>query len=203
MKKFSVTSILSIILTCSVCSELVEKSFDQDRKNVFVDIAKKLIQSDDNLMSKAIIKQIEEAQNNIELSEAIDQLTLIDVGINPESRVKISSTNSKITLHENVPAFFIIRIDNTAGITAPLNLSPIDLALDPPGSADWCTIKVVNDSNFSRQLNGQKKEYKLMEITAKFSGLREVRITGDAGQGTQDLGFRATTDLILEVKSKK
>ena len=203
MKKFSVTSILSIILTCSVCSEFAEKSFDQDRKNVFVGIAKKLIQSDDNLMSKAIIKQIEEAQNDIELSEAIDQLALIDVGINPESRVKISSTKSKISLHANEPAFFIIRIDNTAGITAPLNLSPIDLALDPPDSADWCIIKVVNDSNFSKQLNGQKKEYKLMEITAKFSGLKEVRITGDAGQGTQDLGFRATTDLILEVKSKK
>ena len=164
-------------------------------------IAKKLIQSDDNLMSKAIIKQIEEAQNNKELSETIDKLTLIDVGINPESRVKISSTKSKISLLENEPAFFIIRIDNTAGITAPLNLSPIDLALDPPDSADWCTIKVVNNFNFSRQLNGQKKEYKLMEITAKFSGLREVRITGDAGQGTQDLGFRATTDLILQVKS--
>ena len=202
MKKISFTSIISIILTCSVCSELAEKSFDPDRKNVFVGIAKKLIQSDDNLMSKAIIKEIDEAQNDIELSEVIDQLTLIDVGINPESRVKISSTKSKISLHENEPAFFIIRIDNTAGITAPLNLSPIDLALDPPSSADWCTIKVVNDSNFSKQLNGQKKEYKLMEITAKFSGLREVRITGDAGQGTQDLGFRATTDLILEVKSK-
>ena len=122
-----------------------------------MDIAKKLIQSDDTLMSKRIIKQIEEAQNNIELSEAIDQLTLIDVGINPESRVKISSTNSKISLHENEPAFFIIRIDNTAGITAPLNLSPIDLALDPPGSAGWCTIKVVNDSNFSRTTKRPKK----------------------------------------------
>ena len=50
-------------------------------------------------------------------------MTLIDVSINPESRVKISSTNSKITLAQNESRFFVIRIDNTAGITATLNLS--------------------------------------------------------------------------------
>ena len=42
-----------------------------------------------------------------------------------------------------------------------------------------------------------------MKITPKFAGLKEIRISGDAGQGTQDLGFRATADLLLEVNSKE
>ena len=49
-------------------------------------------------------------------------------------------------------------------------------------------------------MSGQKIEYLVVELLAKESGLKEVRLVGDAGQGTQDLGFRATADLLIDVK---
>ena len=94
-------------------------------------------------------------------------------------------------------------MENTAGITAPLNLSSIDLAVDPPRAADWFSIKVIDTKFAPKQLTGATREYKVMQISASQSGLREARIVGDAGQGTQDLGFRATTDVLVEVAPKK
>lgn len=150
--------------------------------------------------SKQAIKQMKAAASERELRAALRPLTLLSVSVNPESRVKIHSLQPKITLRCDRPRMFLIRVENTAGITAPLNLSPIDLAVDPVASADWCTVEVIESPLTTREFTGAVKEFKVMRITPHKSGLREVRITGDAGQGTQDLGFRATTDVLLEIK---
>jgi hypothetical protein len=149
--------------------------------------------------SRQAIKQMKAAESERELHRCLEPLTLLSVSVNPESRVKIHSLQPKITLRCDRPRMFLIRVENTAGITAPLNLSPIDLAVDPVASAAWCTVEVIESPLTSREFTGALREYKVMQITPHKSGLREVRITGDAGQGTQDLGFRATTDLLLEV----
>ena len=205
MKRIRLLLVLSILFSTplSLYANPEKKLSLETRKKTLLEIANDLKRFGDDVKSRIAIKQIKEAKNQSELNTAIDPMTLIDVSINPESRVKISSTNSKITLAQNESRFFVIRIDNTAGITATLNLSPIDLATDPPSLAKWCTIEVVNDLIFSNHFSGKKQEYKLMKITPKFAGLKEIRISGDAGQGTQDLGFRATADLLLEVNSKE
>ena len=205
MKRIRLLLVLSILFSTplSLYANPEKKLSLETRKKTLLEIANDLKRFGDDVKSRIAIKQIKEAKNQSELNTAIDPMTLIDVSINPESRVKISSTNSKITLAQNESRFFVIRIDNTAGITATLNLSPIDLATDPPTLAKWCTIEVVNDLIFSNHFSGKKQEYKLMKITPKFAGLKEIRISGDAGQGTQDLGFRATADLLLEVNSKE
>ena len=205
MKRIRLLLVLSVLFSTplSLYANPEKKLSLETRKKTLLEIANDLKRFGDDVKSRIAIKQIKEAKNQSELNTAIDQMTLIDVSINPESRVKISSTNSKITLAQNESRFFVIRIDNTAGITATLNLSPIDLATDPPTLAKWCTIEVVNDLIFSNHFSGKKQEYKLMKITPKFAGLKEIRISGDAGQGTQDLGFRATADLLLEVNSKE
>lgn len=205
MKRIRLLLVLSVLFSTplSLYANPEKKLSLETRKKTLLEIANDLKRFGDDIKSRIAIKQIKEAKNQSELNTAIDPMTLIDVSINPESRVKISSTNSKITLAQNESRFFVIRIDNTAGITATLNLSPIDLATDPPTLAKWCTIEVVNDLIFSNHFSGKKQEYKLMKITPKFAGLKEIRISGDAGQGTQDLGFRATADLLLEVNSKE
>lgn len=205
MKRIRLLLVLSVLFSIplSLYANPEKKLSLETRKKTLLEIANDLKRFGDDVKSRIAIKQIKEAKNQSELNTAIDPMTLIDVSINPESRVKISSTNSKITLAQNESRFFVIRIDNTAGITATLNLSPIDLATDPPTLAKWCTIEVVNDLIFSNHFSGKKQEYKLMKITPKFAGLKEIRISGDAGQGTQDLGFRATADLLLEVNSKE
>ena len=205
MKRIRLLLVQSVLFSIplSLYANPEKKLSLETRKKTLLEIANDLKRFGDDVKSRIAIKQIKEAKNQSELNTAIDPMTLIDVSINPESRVKISSTNSKITLAQNESRFFVIRIDNTAGITATLNLSPIDLATDPPTLAKWCTIEVVNDLIFSNHFSGKKQEYKLMKITPKFAGLKEIRISGDAGQGTQDLGFRATADLLLEVNSKE
>ena len=205
MKRIRLLLVLSVLFSTplSLYANPEKKLSLETRKKTLLEIANDLKRFGDDIKSRIAIKQIKEAKNQSELNTAIDPMTLIDVSINPESRVKISSTNSKITLAPNESRFFVIRIDNTAGITATLNLSPIDLATDPPTLAKWCTIEVVNDLIFSNHFSGKKQEYKLMKITPNFAGLKEIRISGDAGQGTQDLGFRATADLLLEVNSKE
>jgi len=205
VKRIRLLLVLSVLFSTplSLYANPEKKLSLETRKKTLLEIANDLKRFGDDVKSRIAIKQIKEAKNQSELNTAIDPMTLIDVSINPESRVKISSTNSKITLAQNESRFFVIRIDNTAGITATLNLSPIDLATDPPTLAKWCTIEVVNDLIFSNHFSGKKQEYKLMKITPKFAGLKEIRISGDAGQGTQDLGFRATADLLLEVNSKE
>ena len=205
MKRIRLLLVLSVLFSTplSLYANPEKKLSLETRKKTLLEIANDLKRFGDDVKSRIAIKQIKEAKNQSELNTAIDPMTLIDVSINPESRVKISSTNSKITLAQNESRFFVIRIDNTAGITATLNLSPIDLATDPPSLAKWCTIEVVNDLVFSNHFSGKKQEYKLMKITPNFAGLKEIRISGDAGQGTQDLGFRATADLLLEVNSKE
>jgi hypothetical protein len=50
-------------------------------------------------------------------------------------------------------------------------------------------------------MSGAESEWKLVEIRMSEAGTREVRIEADAGQGTQDLGFRAATDLLLKCET--
>ncbi|MEZ6039969.1 MAG: CehA/McbA family metallohydrolase [Planctomycetaceae bacterium] len=152
--------------------------------------------------SAAAIDELKGATNFREVQAACEPLVLFDVSVNPESRVKISSRRDRIRLHQQRPERFLIKVENTAGITAPLNLSAIDVALNPPTAADWLSVEVVDSPFTSRFFTGDDSEYKVMQLTSHLSGLRESRIIGDAGQGTQDLGFRATSDVLLEIRPK-
>lgn len=153
----------------------------------------------DSKWERSIMK-IQAATSERELNACLQPLTLLHVFVNPESRVKINSPRPKIILPCDRPQWFLISVENTAGITAPLQLSSIDLSANPPRPANWCTIDVVNNSLTTAEFTGASREYKVVQITPHKSGLREVRIAGNAGQGTQDLGFRATTDLLLEIQ---
>lgn len=148
------------------------------------------------------IRQLKDAETRRDLDAALKPLTLLAVFINPEARVKVRSFRDRITVHQDRPQRFLVRVDNVAGITAPLRLSTLDLATDPLTPATWCHLEVVDSPFTSRYLSGAEVEYKVVEMTPHQSGLRELRIIGDAGQGTQDLGFRATTDVLVDVDPK-
>lgn len=170
-------------------------------------IAKVIRRFGDGRSSTKVLKALEEVTGPQELNAALEPLVWLRVSVNPESRVKINAVGSRFpvngaALREHTPRRFLVHIENTAGITAPLNLSAIDVATDPPEAATWCTLEVVDSPFTSRYLTGAASEYKVVQITPAVTGLREVRIVGDAGQGTQDLGFRATADVLLDIKPK-
>lgn len=149
------------------------------------------------------LQTIAKAETRFEVDLALQPLMLLGVTINPEARVKLDGRRPRVVLHQGRPERFFIKVENTAGITAPLNLTAIDLATAPPGKAAWCEVRTVDSPFTSRFLTGAEFEYKVVEIVVHQPGTREVRLVGDAGQGTQDLGFRATTDLILETSAPR
>lgn len=159
--------------------------------------------SDQRERMRTAINRIMKTTTKREFEAALEPLTLLRVSINPESRVKLNAVRSKIRLVKDRPHVFVVVVENTAGITAPLNLSAVDVATDPPGVADWCKIEVVETPFVSRFFSGRVSEYKIMQITPHVSGLREIRIVGDAGQGTQDLGFRATADVLMDINAMR
>ena len=149
------------------------------------------------------IDELKRATSFREVQAALEPLVLFDVSVNPESRVKISSRHDRVRLIQERPERFLIKVENTAGITAPLNLSAIDVTLNPPGAADWLSVEVVDSPFTSRFFTGDESEYKVVQLTSQLGGLREARIIGDAGQGTQDLGFRASADVLFEIRPKR
>ncbi|MEM6688749.1 MAG: CehA/McbA family metallohydrolase, partial [Planctomycetota bacterium] len=152
--------------------------------------------------SKDVLEKLSQATNEGEFKYALQPLIALRVSVNPESRVKVDAITPELSLREGRPQRFLVEVENTAGITAPLNLTAIDITQSPPGPASWCSIDIVDSPFTSRFFSGALKEYKVIEIIPHTSGLKEVRVVGDAGQGTQDLGFRATTDLMLKIEPK-
>ena len=165
--------------------------------------------TEDGLRLSNIVRQLgqqSEAQNALRaisasrsrrnLDDAVEPLTLFSVSVNPESRVKIASTRDRLAMQVGVARRFLVKCENTAGITAPLRIRAFDVSTQPPQLADWCEVKMIDNNVVARDFTSAAVEYKVVELTLREPGLHEVRFVADAGQGTQDLGFRASTDLL-------
>lgn len=85
-------------------------------------------------------------------------------------------------------------------MTAPLQVVPYDMTASEPGISSYCRARIIDDPVTSKNLTGAFKEYKVVELMIDRTGLYELRFVGDAGQGTQDLGFRATADILIEAE---
>ncbi|HEX6985401.1 MAG TPA: hypothetical protein VF170_08485 [Planctomycetaceae bacterium] len=132
--------------------------------------------------------------------QAVAPHTLLEVEINPEMRVKVAAGRAEPTLVAGRPRAFFVRIDNRCGTTARLAVTPADLAAPDAAPPDWLDVEVVDAAGCSDRLSGAPVEYKLLLCRAAEPGRREVRLGLDAGQGTQDLGFRGVTDILFHVR---
>jgi len=150
-----------------------------------------------------VLKAVADSDSEQSLRDALEPVTFLSASVNPESRVKISAKRERITLHHGRPQRFLIQIDNTAGITAPLAIQAIDIASDPPQAATWCDIQIIDSPFSSVYCTGAASEFKVVELLAREAGLREVRLVADVGQGTQDLGFRATADIQIDTNPRR
>ena len=171
--------------------------------------------TEDGLRLSNIVRQLgqqSEAQNALHvisasrscrnLDDAVEPLTLFSVSVNPESRVKISSTRDRLAMQVGVARRFLVKCENTAGITAPLRIRAFDVSTQPPQLAGWCEVKMIDNNVIARDFTSAAVEYKVVELILTEPGLHEVRFVADAGQGTQDLGFRASTDLLIDVAER-
>ena len=145
------------------------------------------------------VSAIRQSVHSGNLRNAAELLTILKVQINPESRVKLAPVTLPESLVQHRTQRFLIEIHNEARIQAPLRIRALDQSAGDVQPADWCDVRLVENLVSSSILSGEETEWKLLELSSDLAGRREVRFEADVGQGTQDLGFRSTTDVLLKV----
>jgi hypothetical protein len=125
---------------------------------------------------------------------------LITVSISPESRVKAAAEDLAMELHQGIWQDFVIEIENAAGITAPLVIeSEQFLQSDDDSSRDrWLQLELKPNG----ALTGMRNEIRTLSIKSRDSGIRTAILNFNAGQGTQDLGFRSDVLVTFKVHEK-
>lgn len=144
------------------------------------------------------IQQFSEATSIDQLRRCAEPWTLLRIHINPESRVKLGVVSPPVFFTVGEKSRFLLEVFNEAGIEAPLRIRAIDRSQPGTVDAPWCSVEILETRHTSAALTGEQREWKLVEICCKEVGFREIHFSADAGQGTQDLGFRATADLLIK-----
>lgn len=143
---------------------------------------------------------------------------LINVTINPETRVSVSAGSAPRELLQDGWRSFLIRVQNEAAATTPLRITSPEAA--PMGRRSSLAITGVHDftngavdavesrrrwlaiTNFeapplTSTLSGLPLEYRIVQLYSRDSGMREANLQADAGFGEQDLGFRSTLPILF------
>ena len=147
------------------------------------------------------------------VQDVFDPLCLAGVTINPESRVKAVAGPAEPKLLQQGWRLFLVKVQNEAGVTAPLkvqspNAAPVykqssNVPSPPPtipagAIADrWLDIRTFDDRPMTRTLSGLPLEYRIVILFSRDAGRREARLGFSVGQGTQDLGFRSDVDILF------
>ena len=147
------------------------------------------------------------------IQQVLDPLCIAGVNINPEGRVKAEIGAAPANLVQHGWQIFLVKVHNEAGVTAKLRChSPNAARLheeasgdhDPPitiGPADvvqrWLDVEMFGKKPLNKRLSGLKLEYRIVELYSRDAGRREALLGFDAGQGTQDLGFRGEVAILF------
>lgn len=126
---------------------------------------------------------------------------LIAVSISPEARVKASPESAVRVLQQGEWTEFDVKIENTAGITSPLVIESEQWMHDESdrSRSRWMRIEWEGEKPLSGALN----ETRRLRIWSRDHGVRSAVLNFNAGQGTQDLGFRSDVMLSFRVSKNK
>jgi hypothetical protein len=149
----------------------------------------------------------------IEMQSVLDKYCLMDIEINPESRVKVAPGPAAAMLVEQGWRTFLVKVRNQAGVTAQLraessNALPVYTrstgSPSPKPSVSqtdvmnrWLEISVFNKSPLNARLSGLELEYRIIQLYSRDSGKRAATIGFNVGQGTQDIGFRNDLNILF------
>ena len=166
----------------------------------------------------AIREQAHTQQSVIQIQKILDPFCLAMVDINPESRVKVTAGSAIPKLIQDGWTTFLVKVHNQANITAVLavespNAKPVlhqstgahrmdTLNYLSPGDLDnqFVEVAIYQGRPLSNRLSGLEVEYFLMQVYTRAVGMREVELGFNVGQGTQDIGFRNTIDLLFDIE---
>jgi hypothetical protein len=126
---------------------------------------------------------------------------LIEVSISPEGRVKASSGEARPELVQGGWTEFEIVIENTAGLTSPLAIEcrQVLKSDDDAARGRWLKLEVVP----SGPLTGAAEEKRTLRLWSRDAGRRAAVFNVNAGQGSQDLGFRSDVLVTFVIKGAR
>jgi hypothetical protein len=155
------------------------------------------------------------------LEALLDKHVLVEVTINPESRVKAARGKAMAELAQNGWRAFLVKVVNEGGVTAELravspqaksvfeggafsNASDKRFGKGPRKAEDlWLDMEMMNKQPLSKNLSGLDLEYRIVQLYSRDAGKREAKLMFDVGQGTQDLGYRAEVDILFDAKRSR
>jgi hypothetical protein len=153
------------------------------------------------------------------LERIFDTHVLANVDINPEGRVKVEQGQAKPDLVEQGARLFLVKVVNHANVTAELNVvSPNSgdvyirsngqpapaITLTPQESKErWADISLVQRPPMRKRLSGLALEYQILQIYSRDAGQRSAKIAFNAGQGSQDIGFRNDVTILFNTAPTK
>ncbi len=122
---------------------------------------------------------------------------LLRVVISPEARVKVDVGTAAPRLVQNRWTEFPMVIENAAGTTAPLVIESAQaMHGDDDGARDrWLKVSLRPDG----PLNGAATERRTLRLWGRDAGKRAAVLQANAGQGTQDLGFRSDALVVFDI----
>jgi len=159
----------------------------------------------------------DESRARREIQDVLDRYCLLDVHINPESRVKVGQGVAKPELVEHGWRTFLVKVRNEAGVTAGLvaespnalrvfskgpqgrsfSPRPEQTITDSDVRDRWLGLSMFDKPPMKPRLSGLELEYRIIQLYSRDPGRREARISFNVGQGSQDIGFRNDTDILF------
>ena len=154
------------------------------------------------------------ARNADRIQEILDPHMLLQVSINPESRVKVARGPAPAVIQQAGFTPVLVKIVNDSPVKARLNVhSPQagfvyggpgrnskDPKADPTAAQRFLQLEMFTDRPMTKPLSGLKVEYVILLLYSSEAGKREATIGFDVGQGTQDLGFRGEVPVLFDVR---
>ncbi len=151
------------------------------------------------------------------IQEILDPYCLAMVTINPEARVKVARGPAEAKLNQNGWVSFLVKVTNEAGVTAQLEAespnasAPLHVSTFQPRVKEkniltpgqvanrFLEMQLYRNRPLLPNLSGLKLEYAVLQIYSKDAGQREAEIGFNIGQGTQDIGFRNTINILFNI----
>lgn len=129
------------------------------------------------------------------LADAAQPLVFLEVTINPEGRVRVSPGATVPAMKTGVAAWALIKVNNQSGGQQRL----VPRCQCPGSDANPFRVAMMNAKGGPADLIGRELEYMLVKISCERPGPREALFAFQAGQGTEDIGFRGETAVLFKV----
>jgi hypothetical protein len=144
----------------------------------------------------------ETAAGIAKIQAVLDRHCLVQIQINPESRVKVTRGDAEARLIEQGWRTFLMKVNNEAGVTGELRIQSSSSGQLAKAPADqiagrWLDLAPYVAQPMAAKLSGLGVEYRVVSLFSRDAGQREAKLTFDVGQGSQDLGFRSEIDILF------